>query len=187
MNQFVEECRREWKRLRVPDDVADEMAAELAGDLQQATLEGAAPADLLGRSASDPRAFARAWADERGVTSARRVGRVLAFCVFAALVGLAVSGAVLLSNWPSSSTRSQIEPISLRSDEAAMKAMWTATRTGNVTTIEMPRRVEVLPETIGGSDRRTLGLALLIAGLAGLVPLAAGALARSYKLGTHSP
>ena len=34
MSQFVEECRREWKRLGVPDPVANEMAADLAADLK---------------------------------------------------------------------------------------------------------------------------------------------------------
>ena len=36
MNEFVEECRREWNRLGVPDPVANEMAAELEADLEEA-------------------------------------------------------------------------------------------------------------------------------------------------------
>ena len=30
MNEFIEECRREWRRLGVPDPIANEMAADLA-------------------------------------------------------------------------------------------------------------------------------------------------------------
>ncbi len=30
MSDFVQQCRREWERLRVPDPVANEMAADLA-------------------------------------------------------------------------------------------------------------------------------------------------------------
>ena len=68
MNKFVKECRREWKRLRVPDAVANEMAADLAADLEEADAEGASIEDVLGSSAFDPRSFAAAWAAERGVT-----------------------------------------------------------------------------------------------------------------------
>jgi hypothetical protein len=67
VNDFVEQCRREWKRLRVPDAVADEMAAELEADLEDAQAEGASPAEVLGQGASDPKSFASAWASERGV------------------------------------------------------------------------------------------------------------------------
>jgi hypothetical protein len=36
VTEFVDECRSEWKRLGVPDAVANEMAADLAADLQEA-------------------------------------------------------------------------------------------------------------------------------------------------------
>jgi len=32
MNDFVERCLREWKRVGVPDAVANEMAADLDAD-----------------------------------------------------------------------------------------------------------------------------------------------------------
>ena len=48
MNDFVEECRREWRRLRVPKHLADEMAAELAADLEEA-----APEDVLGTAEAE--------------------------------------------------------------------------------------------------------------------------------------
>ena len=60
MNAFVDECRREWARLGVPDPVADEMAAELTADLAEAAAEGASVEEVLGSSASDPRSFAAA-------------------------------------------------------------------------------------------------------------------------------
>ena len=69
MSEFVEECRREWRRLGVPDPVANEMAADLSADLEEAEAEGGSPEDVLGNSAFDPRRFAAAWAVARGVTS----------------------------------------------------------------------------------------------------------------------
>ena len=67
MNEFVDECRREWRRLRVPDPVANEMAADLEADLREAEAEGATAEDVLGDAAFDPRTFAASWAAERGV------------------------------------------------------------------------------------------------------------------------
>ena len=57
MSQFVEECRREWRRLRVPSALADEMAEDLAADLREAEADGASEEEVLGSGASDPRAF----------------------------------------------------------------------------------------------------------------------------------
>lgn len=68
MSKFVKECRREWKHLRVPETVANEMAADLTADLEEAEAEGASIEDVLGNSAFDPRSFARSWAAERGVS-----------------------------------------------------------------------------------------------------------------------
>ena len=67
MNAFVEECRREWKRLGVPDGLAEEMAAELESDLAEAEADGVSAAEMLGES--DPRRFAANWARERGLVS----------------------------------------------------------------------------------------------------------------------
>jgi hypothetical protein len=98
MSDFVEECRREWKRLRVPPTTADEMAADLAADLEDAEADGAAPEELLGDGVEDPRAFAHAWAKERGLIRPARFAwlpgrRVL--LVGAGLAGLLVAGVVL--------------------------------------------------------------------------------------------
>ena len=67
MNQFVDECRREWKRLNVPDAVANEMAAELEADLHDAEADGLSPEEVLGDGVFDPQSFAARWAAERGV------------------------------------------------------------------------------------------------------------------------
>lgn len=66
MSDFVEECRREWKRLRVPDPIANEMAADLQADLDEAGAEGASTEAVLGAAAFDARSFAASWAAERG-------------------------------------------------------------------------------------------------------------------------
>jgi uncharacterized membrane-anchored protein len=67
MPAFIEECRYEWKRLGVPDSMAEEMATELEADLAEAQADGVSAAELLGES--DPRRFAANWASERGLVS----------------------------------------------------------------------------------------------------------------------
>jgi hypothetical protein len=67
MSEFVEECRREWRRLGVPDPIANEMAADLTADIEEAEAEGGSAEDVLGTSLFDPRRFAAAWAGARGV------------------------------------------------------------------------------------------------------------------------
>jgi len=69
MIDFVEECRREWKRLGVPDPIANEMATDLTIDIEEAEAEGGSAEDVLGNSLFDPRRFAAAWASARGVTA----------------------------------------------------------------------------------------------------------------------
>lgn len=100
MSGFVEECRREWRRLRVPDAVANEMAADLTADLAEAEAEGASIEDVLGNSAFDPRSFAAAWAGERAVSrppaaSAGSPSRWLWLAAVAAF-GLALVGALMV-------------------------------------------------------------------------------------------
>jgi len=51
VNEFVEECRREWRRLGVPDPIANEMAADLTADIEEAEAEGG----LRGRRARKQR------------------------------------------------------------------------------------------------------------------------------------
>jgi hypothetical protein len=97
MSEFVEQCRREWRRLGVADPVADEMAADLASDLGEAEADGLSVEDVLGGDAADPRAFAASWAAERGLVpepsgrgAVRR--RPLALTAF---TGLAASAAIV--------------------------------------------------------------------------------------------
>jgi hypothetical protein len=101
MSEFVEQCRREWRRLGVADALAEEMAADLASDLEEAEAEGVSAAEYLGSSASDPRSFAASWANERGIIPAppgREKGRrrPLALVAFTALAAIAAIVASLL-------------------------------------------------------------------------------------------
>src|SRR4051812_37146739 len=100
VNQFVEECRREWKRLHVPDLVANEMAAELEADLEEVEAEGASPEEVLGSGAADPQSFAASWATERGVIPPRSTAglprRSFALAAIAALTIVAATGAALV-------------------------------------------------------------------------------------------
>src|SRR5271166_3528592 len=101
MSDFVEQCRTEWKRLGVPDSIAEEMAADLASDMREAEADGISVEELLGSSASDPRAFAASWATERGIVPVRsgradsRRGR-LALMAFTGVAATALIVAALL-------------------------------------------------------------------------------------------
>jgi hypothetical protein len=100
MSDFVERCRGEWRRLGVPDARAEEMATDLAADLDEAEAEGISAEELLGSSALDPRSFAASWAAERGLIpeepgrDERRRPRVL--IAFTALAAAMVIVAALL-------------------------------------------------------------------------------------------
>jgi len=101
LSEFVEQCRLEWRRLGVADPLAEEMAADLASDLEEAEAEGVSAADYLGASASDPRSFAASWASERGIIpgpSGREKGgrRPRALVAFTALAAIAAIVASLL-------------------------------------------------------------------------------------------
>ena len=107
MTAYVEECRHEWRRLGVPDLLADEMATELESDLAEAQADGVSATEILGES--DPRRFAATWASERGLVAEpapprkRRhrwiwivVGLVVLFlvAVVLAIVGLVAASSV---------------------------------------------------------------------------------------------
>ena len=70
MSDFVDQCRKEWRRLGVPDPLADEMAADLTTDFSEAEAEGVSAEEFLGTSVFDPRSFAASWAAERGIIPA---------------------------------------------------------------------------------------------------------------------
>jgi hypothetical protein len=97
VSEFVDECRSEWKRLGVEDHLADEMAAELSADLDEAESEGASAADLLGSSASDPQAFAASWALERGLIHPRATRRAFRSRQLALAVLVTVGFLVVIS------------------------------------------------------------------------------------------
>jgi hypothetical protein len=123
VSEFVEECRREWKRLRVPGAIADEMAGDLTADLEEAEADGASVEEVLGSGASDPRAFAAAWAKERGIVRPRwsarlpkprlLVGILIAFALFVLLAVVGAGLALLASSGDSSPVRgiaTQVQP-----------------------------------------------------------------------------
>ena len=107
MTDFVEQCRGEWKRLGVPDPLAEEMAEDLASDLREAEAEGVSAEELLGSSFFDPPSFAATWASERGIIPAPAgPGRVrhrpfvlVAFTALAAIT-LIVSAFLLATGEP---------------------------------------------------------------------------------------
>ena len=106
MSEFVEQCRREWRRLGVADPLADEMAADLASDLEDAEADGVSAEELLGSSVFDPRSFARSWAAERGIIplppsrATRRRPRVLVAFTALAAIALIVAAVALLTGEP---------------------------------------------------------------------------------------
>jgi len=95
MTAYVEECRREWRRLGVPDLLAEEMATDLEADLAEAQSEGVSAAEVLGES--DPRRFAETWATERGLVPdapPQRKSRAWIW-VLAVVAGVLVLGVLL--------------------------------------------------------------------------------------------
>ena len=101
MHEFVEECRAEWRRLGVPDPIANEMATDLAADIAEAEAEGGSAEDVLGDSLFDSRRFAASWAGARGVTNPppaepRRHWPVLVVAAAAAVVAVITLGAAAL-------------------------------------------------------------------------------------------
>jgi hypothetical protein len=118
MSDFVEQCRKEWRRLGVPDPVADEMAADLGSDLSDAEAEGISAEELLGNSVFDPRSFAATWAAERGIipeppTPRRTRRRPFALGAFTAVAALTLMVAALLlltGNPKVSLVRTEVRP-----------------------------------------------------------------------------
>ena len=116
MTAFVEECRQEWRRLGVPDLLAEEMATELESDLAEAQADGVSAAEILGES--DPRRFAANWASERGLVSEpapqKKRRRVWPWVViaFVLLCAFLISFALISVGSPqgTSATRVQVTP-----------------------------------------------------------------------------
>jgi hypothetical protein len=173
VNQFVEECRREWERLRVPDPVADEMAAELTADLDEAAAEGASPDEVLGSAASDPRSFAAAWAAERGVvpqqslTARLRRRSPLPLAIGALTIVAAVGAALVVFASPNASAPvAALRPPPLAAyptKTEVARQMWViANARGRVWVTEADAQGS-------GVDIHRVGSILLIAGIAGVI------------------
>jgi hypothetical protein len=115
MSEFVEQCRQEWKRLGVADPIAEEMAADLASDIEEAEAEGVSPAEYLG--AADPQSFAASWASERGIiptppsqeTGHRRPRALVAFTALAAIT-VFVAALLLATGEPKVTLRKTTPP-----------------------------------------------------------------------------
>lgn len=173
MNEFVEECRDEWKRLGVPDPVANEMAADLAADLEEAEAEGASAEEVLGSGAFDPRSFAAAWAAERGLIQRPQLpgGRgILRRSRLHAAIGalfalIAIVGAVLVILASPSGPRRLDLPPPPDLATAPGPGRTVAPPPGTVWTVMAPDIDD------SGDDTHTVGSVLLIVGLAGVVPL----------------
>lgn len=114
MNDFIEQCRREWRRLGVSDPLADEMATELAADLSEAEAEGVSAQEFLGRSALDPPSFAATWAAERGIVpkpqseGIKRVPVSLVAFTATAAFALVVAATLLLTGEPKLTLRTHL-------------------------------------------------------------------------------
>lgn len=187
MNPFVEECRREWKRLGVPDPVANEMAADLSVDLAEAEADGTSAEVVLGTGAFDAPSFAAAWAAERGVippptpsgsARARRSRAPYAIAGFAlvAFVGLVL---VLLPR-PTVSARLALgAPLHAPVVHRSIAPWLRIARHGRLVPPAVQRTIIVPPLPAAASRivvannnwivLRILGVVLLIVGLAGTV------------------
>jgi hypothetical protein len=187
VNDFVEQCRREWKRLRVPDPVANEMAADLAADLEEAEAEGASAEEVLGSGVIDPRSFAASWAAERAVIppprlTARLPRRLLVLAAIAALTVTAIGAALVIFASPnaSASVMAIRVPAELRGPRApaawpvvheAPSPAYTAARTPVGVWIQHDGRGVLLAQMDGlGVEINKVGSILLVVGLVGIIP-----------------
>jgi hypothetical protein len=189
VNDFVEQCRREWRRLRVPDAVADEMAADLAADLKEAQAEGASAEEVLGSAAGDPRSFAASWAAERAVIPPPRLAgrlsrRSLVLTATAALTVVAAIGAALVifaspdASPPTVAIGLPPEFGSVRRPPEAIRilavppptAFASPTAPGGVWIDSGGRAVLLAEANDPGVEINRVGATLLIVGLVGIVP-----------------
>jgi PASTA domain len=65
VDEFVEECQREWERLGVPPSVAEDLTARLEAAIEAAGAGDTVPATIAGHSTRDVQAFAGTWARTR--------------------------------------------------------------------------------------------------------------------------
>jgi hypothetical protein len=162
MNRFVRECRREWRRLGVPESIATEMADDLTADLAEAEADGVSAEAVLGSAATDPRSFAATWALACGVTNLQAVGAgsqrksaVPAACA-ALLIAAMIAGAAMLVS-------------------GAGVVVWRSHAGGGAMlaspgSLRSPAAVPALAvEGSSGIDLHALGWLLLVGGIAGIL------------------
>jgi PASTA domain len=176
MTAYVEECRQEWKRLGVPDLLAEEMASELESDLAEAEADGVSAVEILGES--DPRRFAATWAGERGLVTERAprkrrrwiwvaVGLALAF-VFMAVLGLFAAVGVSTQTHASPPTPPQTVAVSVVPNLVGMKtsqALALARRSGlapETRLVSAPRTGVVIAQTPAAGARLRRGSTVLL-------------------------
>jgi hypothetical protein len=117
MNEYVEECRREWRRLGVSNPIANEMAADLWADIEEAESEGGSAEDVLGNCAFDPRRFAESWAVARGVSAPRMPARsqrwwpALVFGLIGCTALLTLAAAILVGGHQSAAFAVSAHPL----------------------------------------------------------------------------
>jgi hypothetical protein len=138
------------------DSVANEMAADLAADLEEAEAEGASIEDVLGSSAFDPRSFAAAWAAERGVigpsaTTAKPARRLLVLATIIA-AAIALIGAAI-AFLPTTATH--------RVASVALRPAFPAP----------PQTLVAPPPSAAVAAVHTVGLLLLLVGVIGIVTM----------------
>ncbi len=81
----IRSIERTWRRLGVPTQSRQEMAAELAADLAASAADGGTAVDVVG---PDPTTFAREWAEARGEVRGRwRLGLVTVAVILGAVPG----------------------------------------------------------------------------------------------------
>lgn len=168
MNEFVRECRREWKRLRVPDGVADEMASDLQADLEDAAAEGVAPEEVLGSAAPDPRSFAASWAAERGVVS-QKPGRLRGRSPMLAAIAAALSIAAVAAGTAIVVTPTNASSLMPRSPSESLYLIRYVPHSNSLGLGFNPF-ADVTPVLAnrGGTDSDTFAWILLAAGIGGL-------------------
>jgi hypothetical protein len=160
MSPFVEECRKEWSRLGVPEVEANEMASDLEADLAEARADGASPEEVLGNGYFDAKTFAASWATARGFVSLtpcdRGTIRIRSLILaLSALVGAVVAGVgFLILVAPRSSSQAFAAPFARRPNPPVPSILVN------------PHQFHFAGP---GSALDPLGWVLLIAGLIGLV------------------
>ncbi len=159
MSRFVDDCRREWGRLGVPEVEANEMAADLEADLAEARADGVSPEEVLGNGYFDAKSFAASWAMARGVVSVgpRHRSTIPVGMALGALVAAAVAGVGFL--------------ILVRPRFGSQAAAFSIGRRINRPVPSIFRSPHQIFSTGPGGALDPLGWALLLLGLFGLVAI----------------